>query len=228
MNTILQLSFVLLTVIAYVISKKIYGKINWGILSPLIICPLIIIIFLSVFHISYEQYAGGGYWLTKMLEPAVVAFAFPLYQYRKILKEHAVLIIANVFVGSAISIFISVILSKCFHVSWKMSESIAPHIVTTPIAMDISSMTGGMEQLTALFVILTALIAAITGPVLIRFMHIKTSIAKGIALGTSGNGTGTSKAFEMGPLEGTIATIAMLLTGIFSLLLVPLILGLLI
>jgi len=85
--------------------------------------------------------------------------------------------------------------------------------VTTPIAMDISTMIGGIDQLTALFLILTALIAVLVGPSLIRILRIKTAVGKGIVLGTSGNGTGTSKALEMGSLEGTIATIAMLLTG---------------
>jgi len=228
MNITLQLSFVLLTVIAYVLSKKLYGNLKWSIFTPLIFCPLLLIVLINSLHISYEQYAKGGVWLTKMLEPGVVAFAFPLFKYRETLKKHAFEIIVNVFAGSVISIIVSVLLARCFDMNLKMSESIAPHIVTTPIAMDISTMIGGIDQLTALFVILTALIVVLIGPFLIRILRIKTAVAKGIVLGTSGNGTGTSKAFEMGSLEGTIATIAMLLTGVFNLILVPLFLSLLI
>ena len=58
-------------------------------------------------------------------------------------------------------------------------------------------MIGGMSQLTAVFVVLTALTGALLGPSLIRICRIKTAIAKGIMLGTSANGTGTSKAFEI-------------------------------
>ena len=44
-------------------------------------------------------------------------------------------------------------------------------------------------------------------------------------LGTSANGTGTSKAFEIGPVEGTIASLSMLLTAGASLVIVPLFLS---
>ena len=89
--------------------------------------------------------------------------------------------------------------------------------------MAISEMIGGMSQLTAVFVVLTALTGALLGPSLIRICRIKTAIAKGIMLGTSANGT--SKAFEIGPVEGTIASLSMLLTAGASLVIVPLFLS---
>lgn len=44
--------------------------------------------------------------------------------------------------------------------------------------MAISEMIGGMSQLTAVFVVLTALTGALLGPSLIRICRIKTAIAK--------------------------------------------------
>ena len=90
--------------------------------------------------------------------------------------------------------------------------------------MAISEMIGGMSQLTAVFVVLTALTGALLYS-LIRICRIKTAIAKGIMLGTSANGTGTSKAFEIYPVEGTIASLSMLLTAGASLVIVPLFLS---
>lgn len=218
---VLQFICLAITVLIYSLTKKIYKTYKWTVLSPLILCPLLLILFLQLFHISYDHYAQGANRLSKLLDPAVVAFAYPLYQYRETLKKHAVQIVLNVFAGSLISIIISTLLSKLFHMNITISDSLAPHIVTTPIAMDISSMTGGTGELTALFVIMTALIGILTGPFLIRILRIRTAVAKGIMLGTSANGTGTSKAYELGPIEGTIATISMLLTGAFNVLLVP-------
>ncbi|MGQ0519039.1 LrgB family protein, partial [Bacillus sp. D-CC] len=57
--------------------------------------------------------------------------------------------------------------------------------------------------------------------VLIRHIRMR----EGIMLGTSANGTGTSKAFEIGPVEGTIASLSMLLTAGASLVIVPLFLS---
>ena len=65
-----------------------------------------------------------------------------------------------------------------FQIDSSLEHSLAPHIVTTPIAMAISEMIGGMSQLTAVFVVLTALTGALLGPSLIRIFRIKTAIAK--------------------------------------------------
>ena len=110
-------------------------------------------------------------------------------------------ILLNVIVGSFLSVITSALLANYFQIDSSLEHSLAPHIVTTPIAMAISEMIGGMSQLTAVFVVLTALTGALLGPSLIRICRIKTAIAKGIMLGTSANGTGTSKAFEIGPVE---------------------------
>ncbi|WP_242221503.1 LrgB family protein [Bacillus cereus group sp. BfR-BA-01380] len=213
-----------LTLFTYWISKKIYIRWKWSILSPLLICPIILIFLLHMFQAPYETYESGGQWLTKLLKPATVAFAWPIYKYFYLLKKHASAILINVIVGSFLSVITSALLANWLQINPSLEHSLAPHIVTTPIAMAISEMIGGMSQLTAVFVVLTALTGALFGPMLIKLCRIKTSIAKGIMLGTSANGTGTSKAFEIGPVEGTIASLAMLLTAGASLILVPLLL----
>lgn len=223
----IQVFFLGLTVFTYLVSKKVYQTYKWTLLTPMLITPILLIAVLLLFHIPYDHYAQGATWLSKLLEPAVVAFAYPLYQYRNTLKKYAVPIVLNVLAGSVISILVSELLAKVFHLNLAMSDSIVPHIVTTPIAMQISSMAGGTKDLTALFVVLTAIIGIVSGPSIIRILRIRTAVAKGIVMGTSANGTGASRAFEMGQLEGTIATISMLLTATFNVFLVPVLLEIL-
>ncbi|MGG3402112.1 murein hydrolase export regulator [Bacillus cereus] len=215
----------LLTLFTYWISKKMYQRWNWSLLSPLLVCPIILIALLLGLDRSYETYETGGHWLTELLKPATVAFAWPIYKYFDLLKKHGMAILLNVIVGSFLSVITSALLANYFQIDSSLEHSLAPHIVTTPIAMAISEMIGGMSQLTAVFVVLTALTGALLGPSLIRICRIKTAIAKGIMLGTSANGTGTSKAFEIGPVEGTIASLSMLLTAGASLVIVPLFLS---
>lgn len=148
--------------------------------------------FITGLDTSYETYETGGQWLTELLKPATVAFAWPIYKYFDLLKKHGMAILLNVIVGSFLSVITSALLANYFQIDSSLEHSLAPHIVTTPIAMAISEMIGGMSQLTAVFVVLTALTGALLD-LLIRICRIKTAIAKGIMLGTSANGTGTSK-----------------------------------
>ncbi|MDG2658875.1 LrgB family protein, partial [Vibrio parahaemolyticus] len=63
-------------------------------------------------------------------------------------------ILLNVIVGSFLSVITSALLANYFQIDSSLEHSLAPHIVTTPIAMAISEMIGGMSQLTAVFVVL--------------------------------------------------------------------------
>lgn len=166
-----------------------YQRWNWSLLSPLLVCPIILIALLLGLDTPYETYESGGHWLTELLKPATVAFAWPIYKYFDLLKKHGMAILLNVIVGSFLSVITSALLANYFQIDSSLEHSLAPHIVTTPIAMAISEMIGGMSQLTAVFVVLTALTGALLGPSLIRICRIKTAIAKGIMLGTSANGT---------------------------------------
>ena len=53
-----------------------YQRWNWSLLSPLLVCPIILIALLLGLGTSYETYETGGHWLTELLKPATVAFAY--------------------------------------------------------------------------------------------------------------------------------------------------------
>ncbi|MNL79862.1 Holin-like protein CidB [compost metagenome] len=55
------------------------------------------------------------------------------------------------------------------------------------------------------------------GPSVLRLFRIDNEIARGVSLGTAAHGTGTSKAFELSSLTGTISSIAMILTALLTL-----------
>ncbi|MER8149577.1 LrgB family protein, partial [Acinetobacter baumannii] len=49
---------------------------------------------------------------------------------------------------------------------------------------------------------------------LFKFMRIRTSLGKGVALGASAHGAGAAKANEIGQQEGVIASLTMIFIGI--------------
>lgn len=213
--------YLILTLAVYYSVKWLYTKWPKVYLSPLFITPLVLVIFLLSAGIPYESYNMGGTWLSNLLQPATVAFAVPLYKHFKVLKKHAIEIIASVLFGSVVAMVSSVYLAKWMHLSTSLMTSLVPRSITTPIAINVSEVIGGVPNITAVFVIMTGLLGTIIGPSVLRIFHFDNEVARGILLGTSAHGMGTSKAFELSSLSGTISSISMILAALFTLGLAP-------
>ncbi|MBP2652770.1 MAG: CidB/LrgB family autolysis modulator [Firmicutes bacterium] len=217
----LALACLILTVIIYFSAKWYYQNNPKAYLSPLLTAPLLIIAFLTLTHISYQAYYSGAKWLSNTLQPATIAFAFPLYKYRSTLKQHAGEIIVGVLFGSIIAIISSDWIAKSFSLNPQLVSSLIPHSITTPIAMDIAKNIGGIPAIAAVFVIITGLAGALIGPLIIKLLKIETEVARGILFGTSAHGAGTAKAFEFSSVTGTISSLAMIITAIISACIIP-------
>ncbi|MFD0868182.1 MULTISPECIES: LrgB family protein [Paenibacillus] len=217
-------AMLLLTLLIYQGAVRLYARHNKIWLAPIIIVPVVIIAFLALTPVGYDQFESGGKWLSRMLEPATVALAIPLYKYSSLLKKYAAEIIGSVLFGSLVAIFTSALLAGWMHLEPKWVNSLLPRSVTTPIAMTISQRLGGIPPITAVFVILTGIAGMIIGPLVIRYLPIRSGISKGLLLGVGAHGSGTSKAFEFGPVEGALASLAMIITAMVTIVTAPLLL----
>lgn len=216
-----------ITLVVYVLSKHLYRIHPKVYLSPLLITPLALVIGLIWTQVPYETYHSGGKWLSFLLQPATIAFAVPLYKYFDVLKKHMLEILTSVLTGSVVAMFSSAMLAKWMHLDSELITSLIPRSVTTPIAMNISEMIGGVPNITAVFVIMTGLLGVTLGPIVAKLFRIEGEIARGVLFGTSAHGTGTSKAFEFSSLTGTISSISMIVAGLFTLVAAPVIIWML-
>ncbi len=76
------------TLVAYVVAKRIYQKNPKLWLSPAISVPVLTIILMTIFGISYQTYAEDTQWIVNLLGPATVAFAVPIYRYRETIRKN--------------------------------------------------------------------------------------------------------------------------------------------
>lgn len=217
----------IITLVVYGLSKQLYRIRPRVYLSPLLITPLVLVIGLIWTQVPYETYESGGKWLSAMLQPATIAFAVPLYKYYNVLKKHALEILVSVLSGSVIAMLSSAILAEWMHLDSKLVTSLIPRSVTTPIAMSVSQVIGGVPNITAVFVIITGLLGAMLGPLIMKLFRIEGEVARGVLFGTSAHGTGTSKAFELSSLTGTISSISMIVAALFTLGVAPMLISVL-
>lgn len=228
MNDFLIVFFVISgTILAYLFAKWLYKRVYTPLLLPVAIATLVIVIFLLVFNISYDTYMIGGEWINAFLGPAVVALAFPLYQNRDILKRLAVPIIVGTFIGSIIGIVTGVLLVKVAGFEESIIFSLTPKSVTTPVAMDISNSLGGIASLAAVFVMIAGISGAMISKHVFKLFKISNPVGRGVGLGSASHAIGTARALENGLLEGSISTIAMILSAIFVSITTPFIITLL-
>ncbi|ULL13124.1 LrgB family protein [Paenibacillus sp. H1-7] len=218
------LSF-LATVIIYIAAKRLHRFKPSLLLSPIIVTPAVLVILLLATGTSFESYNTGAHWLSDMLQPATIAFAIPLSKHFALIKKHAAEILVSVLSGSAVAVASSVWMARALRLNDQLAFSLLPHSVTTPIAMNVSQSIGGIPTITAVAVMMTGIFGSIIGPYVIRMCNIRGDIARGVLLGTSAHGAGTSKAFEFSSVSGTVSSISMILAAVITLFVTPWILA---
>jgi predicted murein hydrolase (TIGR00659 family) len=211
-----------LTIGVYLAAKWLYQQSNNLFLSPLVLCPVILIAVLTESAVPYAAYNSGGHFLSFMLEPATVAMAVPMYKYRMIIKKYIREILISVTGGAMVAIITSVGAADQLGINSQITSSLAPRSITTPMAMNVSQMLGGNPTITAIFVIITGIMGVFFTSILLKLFPIKRSITKGMMFGITAHGTGIAKAYEFGSLEGAVASIAMVLMGLITTIIAPL------
>lgn len=222
MNDLLTVILIVIgTIFAYLIAKWLYKRIYTPLLLPVAVATLLIIIFLVLFNVSYETYMIGGKWIHAFLGPAVVALAYPLYQNRSILKRLAIPLVFGTLIGSIVGVVTGVYLTKVVGFDEAIIYSLTPKSVTTPVAMDISDTLGGIDSLAAVFVMIAGISGAMISTYVFNVFRLKHPVGRGVGLGSASHAIGTAKALESSQLEGSISTIAMILSAVFVSIITP-------
>jgi putative effector of murein hydrolase len=91
--------------------------------------------------------------------------------------------------------------------------TLLPKSITTAIGIGLSQELDGYVAITVSAIMITGLFGNIAGGVLCRILGIKNPIAKGIAIGTASHVMGTSKAMELGKVEGAMSSLSVAVAG---------------
>lgn len=218
----MPLFWLALTLLAYLGSRWLYRRTGRYLLSPLILVPVLLLAVAVPLHTAYAEYSRDTHWLMSVLGPVTVAFAIPIWQQRALLARHWPALTLGMIVGSAASIGSSWGLAHLLALDNSVSLSLIPRSITTPFAMPLAQDLGGVPELTAVFVMFTGVLGAMFGGVLLKFLPLRTPLARGALFGVGAHGAGVSRAHEVGGEEGSVAGLVMVLTGLMNLFAAPL------
>ena len=211
---------------SYLAASWLKKKTGWAILNPLLISSLMVLAVLSIFRIDYQVYNNGAKYLSYLLTPATVCLAIPLYKQLELLKQYFPAVIGAICAGvaaSAVSVFFMV---KVMGLGHEHYVTLLPKSITTAIGMGVSEEAGGIVTLTVIAIIITGVLGSVVSETVFCLMGIRHPVAKGLALGTSAHAVGTSKALELGEVEGAMSSRSIAVAGLMTVILVPFISGL--
>lgn len=216
---------IILTILFFNIGIYIQKKTNKPIFNPLLIAILGIILFLSITKIPYESYKLGGDRINFFLSPVTIVLAVPLYKQFDLFKKYLLEILIGISCGVVVS-FISIKLIGHFtNADVNIINSLIPKSITTPMGISLTKTLNGVEAITVVSIILTGILGAIISPIVFKIGKINNPVAKGIALGTSAHALGTTKALEMGEVEGAMSGLSIGISGIITVVLIPIIIN---
>ncbi len=190
--------------------------------NPVLHSMWIIGTFLKLTNTSYTTYFGGAQFVHFLLGPATVALAVPLYENRKVVASAILPMLVALAAGSVTAVASVVVLAQAVGLPREVVLAMAPKSVTAGVAMGISESLHADPSLTAVAVILTGILGAITVTPLMNWMGITDFRARGFAVGIAAHGIGTARAFQVDAVAGVFAGIAMSLNALVTSLLVPL------
>jgi len=163
-----------------------------------------------------EKYNIGGDLIKLMLGPVTAVLALNIYRQREILREHFLPVLAGCLAGSVVSLFSVLALCQVFQMEDLLTASLLPKSVTTAIAVGIAESGGGVQGIAAAAVAVAGITGAVCAPLFAKWFHITDPVAEGLAIGACSHALGTTKAMEIGELQGAMSSIAICVCGIFT------------
>ena len=211
-----------LTLLVWRLASALQKKVKSPILHPILISTAAIIAVLLVLKIPNAAYQANMKPLSFLMTPATVCLAIPLYEQMQVLRRKLPAILVGVACGTVVSLLCVTGLCLLFKLDPSMTVSLLPKSVTTAIGVPISESLGGMSSITVTAIISTGILGNITGSFLCRILKIEDPVAQGAAMGTAAHVIGTTRANEMGSVQGAVSSLSLVIAGILTAFLIPL------
>ena len=207
---------VVITFICYYISLWIKSKVKIALANPLLITSILIICFLLLFKVDYDTYNNGAKYLSYFLTPATVSLAIPLYRHIHLLKKYPKAILIGIGSGVFTAMGSIFSLSLLFGLTHEQYITLLPKSITTAIGIGISEKMGGIVTITVVSICITGIVGHMIAENFLKWCKIEEPIAKGLAIGTSAHALGTTKAMELGEIEGAMSSLSIVVAGIMT------------
>jgi predicted murein hydrolase (TIGR00659 family) len=225
-NHILSSFFVVAGTIAlFQLIAMLQNKLNAIWLQPMLITIIVIMAILLWQDISFDSYFANSWLLNALLEPAVVALGYPLYQHLETIKKQWKSIILVLLIGALIAIISSFVITMLLIGDYTIAVALSLKSVTTPIAIAIAGQLDGNTAITAFAIILAGFFGALVGPPWLRFIKVKSPKAQGLAIGAASHAIGTATVSNISYEHAAYSSLALIFSAVITAFISPFIIS---
>lgn len=213
---------VFITLLAYCIGLLIQKKFKNVLFNPLLIAIVLTAAALLILDIDYEKYKANTSFISFFLTPATVCLAIPLYEQFELLKKNWKAVICGIASGiltCLLSVFAMALIFRLDHATY---VTLLPKSITTAIGIGVTEELDGYVPITVAAIILSGILGNMFAPSFCKIFKITEPIAKGVAIGTSSHAIGTTKALELGEIEGAMSSLSIVVAGLLTVIGAPL------
>lgn len=218
---------VALTLGAYQLGLLLQRKTKSPLCNPILIAVVIVLAFLGLTGMDNADYQAGAKAISWLMTPATVCLAIPMYEQFQILQKNLKAIATGIISGVIVCLAVVMLFCAAVGFDRSLTVSLLPKSVTSAIGVPLSELSGGIASVTTAVIIFTGIIANILGTLLCRLFRLTDEIAIGVALGTSGHVIATTKANEISPLTGAVSSLSLVIAGLLTAIIFPILVGLL-
>lgn len=212
----------LISLASYALGVWLRKKTGLSFVNPLLVSILLVIGFLLLTGVSYNSYAAGSEIISYLLTPATICLAVPLYQQFNLLKKNWKAVIAGLVSGVLSSLVCILLMALLFKFDHNTYVTFLPKSITTAIGIGVAEEYGGYVSLAVIVIVITGVIGNVLAEAVLKLFRIEEPIAKGIAIGSSSHAVGTTKAMELGQIEGAMSSLSIVVCGLLTVILAPL------
>ena len=207
----------LLAMGSYQIARGINRRVGKEICNPLLFATVLCCLVLLATGTDYQIfYDNGGQILEFFLTPSTICLAIPLYKQFELLKKNRGAVIAGCAAGVLAHMLGCVLMLAIFRMGDAEFISLLPKSITTAIGKGLSEELGGFPAITMATIMITGLFGAVAASPLLKLFHVTEPVSQGLAIGTSSHAAGTSRAVQLGEVQGAASSLAIVVTGLLT------------
>jgi predicted murein hydrolase (TIGR00659 family) len=216
-----SITMTLITIATYQISASLQQKWQSIWLNPMLITITLLVPTLVLSDINYTTYSELTHLLNLMLEPAIVALGYPLYQQLKQIRFHWREIVATLVIGIITVICVSFIMATIVIKAPTIAIALSLKSVTTPIGITLTDQLSGDSSITTFAILLAGLFGGLLGPSWLNLIGVSSAKAQGLAIGSASHAIGTAIMVRVSAEHGAYSSLSLILSALLTALISP-------
>ena len=207
---------------AFMIGLKLNKKYPYAFMNPLLIGTILVVGLILMLDIEVTNFQKSAQILSDLLTPATICLAVPVYRQFKILRENSWVVLISCVAGMISGLVTIIGLALILQMSEITTLSTLARSITMAIALDTTELIGGVAGIIVAGVIFAGMFGTVVSGLIFRIFRIEEPIAKGLAMGAASHAMGTAESLKVSELQGAMSSLAMVVSGVVMVGLIPL------